>query len=149
MQKEIKKKARTYGVIAVLLALILGVLCYNLGFVPQIPLTSASTLKTFASEAELKNFLKSNANRSQYVPLLESSGNLKMWIPTFQNGPSLYLFAAEPFAAGAIQGGSSSTNVFSVTYSTTNVQVAGVDELDTVKTDGEYIYTVSGNTVFI
>src|SRR5208337_2644953 len=36
-----------------------------------------------------------------------------------------------------------------VAYSTTNVQVAGVDELDTVKTDGEYIYTVSGNTVFI
>lgn len=34
-------------------------------------------------------------------------------------------------------------------YSTTNIQVAGVDEPDTVKTDGEYIYTVSGNTVFI
>ena len=34
-------------------------------------------------------------------------------------------------------------------YSTTNIQVAGVDEPDTVKNDGEYIYTVSGNTVFI
>jgi uncharacterized secreted protein with C-terminal beta-propeller domain len=29
------------------------------------------------------------------------------------------------------------------TYSTTNIQVAGVDEADTVKTDGQYIYTVS------
>ena len=28
-------------------------------------------------------------------------------------------------------------------YSTTNIQVAGVDEADTVKTDGQYIYTVS------
>ena len=27
-------------------------------------------------------------------------------------------------------------------YSTTNIQVAGVDEADTVKTDGQYIYTL-------
>jgi inhibitor of cysteine peptidase len=30
-------------------------------------------------------------------------------------------------------------------YSATNIQVAGVDEADIVKTDGEYIYLVSGN----
>lgn len=34
-------------------------------------------------------------------------------------------------------------------YSTTNIQVAGVDELDTVKTDGESIYTVTGQSVAI
>ena len=34
-------------------------------------------------------------------------------------------------------------------YSTTNIQVAGVDEADIVKTDGEYIYVVSENTVII
>ncbi|MFH0805134.1 MAG: beta-propeller domain-containing protein [Patescibacteria group bacterium] len=34
-------------------------------------------------------------------------------------------------------------------YSQTNIQVAGVDEADTVKTDGTYIYDISGNTVFI
>ncbi|MBU0758598.1 MAG: beta-propeller domain-containing protein [Nanoarchaeota archaeon] len=34
-------------------------------------------------------------------------------------------------------------------YSETNVQVAGVDEADIIKTDGEYIYTVSGTTLFI
>ena len=28
-------------------------------------------------------------------------------------------------------------------YSSTNIQVAGVDEADTVKTDGQYIYTLS------
>jgi inhibitor of cysteine peptidase len=151
MQKEIKKKARTYGVIAILLALILGVLCYNLGFVPQIPLTSASTLKTFASEAELKNFLKSNANRNQYAPLLESSGTLNPWIPSLKNS-NVYVFsAAAPASNPSTQAGSFALSGITdnVVYSTTNVQVAGVDELDTVKTDGEYIYTVSGNTVFI
>jgi len=35
------------------------------------------------------------------------------------------------------------------TYSQTNAQVAGVDELDTVKTDGTYIYTVTNNTVAV
>lgn len=35
----------------------------------------------------------------------------------------------------------------SVDYSETNVQVAGVDEADIVKTDGEYIYFLNGDTV--
>jgi uncharacterized secreted protein with C-terminal beta-propeller domain len=34
-------------------------------------------------------------------------------------------------------------------YSTTNVQVAGVDEPDIVKTDGTYLYMVANQTVFI
>jgi uncharacterized secreted protein with C-terminal beta-propeller domain len=34
-------------------------------------------------------------------------------------------------------------------YSATNIQVAGVDEADIVKTDGEYIYVVSGNRTII
>ncbi len=34
-------------------------------------------------------------------------------------------------------------------YSATNVQVQGVDELDTVKTDGQYIYTITNNTLVI
>src|SRR6266568_8229311 len=34
-------------------------------------------------------------------------------------------------------------------HSETNAQVAGVDELDTVKNDGTYIYTVTNNTVAI
>jgi inhibitor of cysteine peptidase len=34
-------------------------------------------------------------------------------------------------------------------YSETNIQVKGVDEADIIKTDGNYIYTISGNTLFI
>ena len=36
-----------------------------------------------------------------------------------------------------------------IDYSTTNVQVENVDEADTVKTDGEFIYYVVGNKVII
>ncbi len=34
-------------------------------------------------------------------------------------------------------------------FSTTNIQVEGVDEADIVKTDGKYIYAISGNKLFI
>jgi len=37
----------------------------------------------------------------------------------------------------------------SVEFSQTNIQVEGVDEADIVKSDGEYIYLVSGNTLII
>lgn len=37
----------------------------------------------------------------------------------------------------------------SADYSTTNVQVAGVDEADIVKTDGSYIYSLSNNNLSI
>lgn len=37
----------------------------------------------------------------------------------------------------------------SIDYSTTNVQVEGVDEPDIVKTDGTYLYVVANNKVFI
>jgi uncharacterized secreted protein with C-terminal beta-propeller domain len=38
---------------------------------------------------------------------------------------------------------------YSVEYSETNIQVEGVDEADIVKTDGEFLYLVSGKKVFI
>ena len=47
-------------------------------------------------------------------------------------------------ADGATQGGEEPSS-----YSTTNVQVAGVDEPDIVKTDGTYLYVVAKQAVFI
>jgi inhibitor of cysteine peptidase len=44
---------------------------------------------------------------------------------------------------------SPSSSTFGSEYSTTDVQVEGVDEADTVKTDGEYLYVISGNRVVI
>jgi inhibitor of cysteine peptidase len=150
MQKEIKKKVRNYAVVAVLLAVILGVLCYNLGFIPEIPLTQASFLKTFSSAAELKSFLTSNSNRSQYVPYFGSLGIAKTWIPGIPSGVNGFIYYAVPAPGTPInQGAVPALSPVSTEYSTTNTQVPGVDEPDTVKNDGEYIYTVSGNTVFI
>jgi len=132
MQREIKKRLPVYGVAAVLLAIVLGTLCYNLGVnpqeeqpTPQSP--TVSPLKTFSSYEELRSFLMANS---------EVQG------PFLYYGPWDVRLAPVPEA-----------NVFSsgykVEYSTTNVQVAGVDEADIVKTDGKHIYLLTNNTVFI
>lgn len=55
------------------------------------------------------------------------------------------------FTTGAPTPGSPSASASGAApeYSTTNNQVAGVDEADTTKTDGWFVYTVSGDSVVI
>jgi uncharacterized secreted protein with C-terminal beta-propeller domain len=135
MQKEIKKRAQWYAVAAVLLAITLGSLCYNLGYIPQIqPFQTVSPLKTFSSYAEIKDFLTTN---SKNPGVFYFSGPWDRSTGYFVN----VLTPLDVLAEGA-----GSANV---EWSTTNVQVTGVDEADTVKTDGEYLYVLKGNSVYI
>jgi hypothetical protein len=50
-------------------------------------------------------------------------------------------------AGPGVTNGTASTN--DTQFSVTNVQVAGVDEADIVKTDGQYIYQVNGSRVLV
>jgi uncharacterized secreted protein with C-terminal beta-propeller domain len=87
---------------------------------------------------------------------------------TFQSYDDLRSFLEKRFAAGGNQGRlynspnvmfskeSGTVNDASAvggeappSYSTTNVQVAGVDEPDIVKTDGTYLYVVANQTIYI
>jgi uncharacterized secreted protein with C-terminal beta-propeller domain len=140
MLKEIKKRAQIYGVAAVILAIMLGVLCYSLtsypsGFKPPRP-SSSVFLSTFSSNEELKSFLTKNS-RTQgpflfLGPLNMNAGPVRSMMESSQ---------IEPVTAPGLSSESE--------YSTTNIQVAGVDEADILKTDGEYIYLVSGSSVLI
>ena len=57
---------------------------------------------------------------------------------------------AAPTSAGQDTGGGAQTTSNSYTSeSGTNIQVAGIDEGDIVKTDGEYIYVAKGRTVAV
>ena len=135
MEKKIKKNALFYGFVAVLLAIILGTLCYNFGVYPPEsgspggPSPSAEMLNTFSSYEELKAFLKENSGTQQFFPYYGSWGR-------FLFSPSAIDVYTEALSGG-------------FEYSTTNIQVAEVDEADIVKTDGEHVYLVSGNEVFI
>jgi uncharacterized secreted protein with C-terminal beta-propeller domain len=78
-----------------------------------------SQLATFSSYAELKTFLETN---------------IRQW-GGFEGGlPQLLADSSLKVAPD---------------YSTTNIQVAGVDEADVVKLDGKYLYIVSGSTIYI
>lgn len=62
--------------------------------------------------------------------------------PRMMNGGMVALAMADAAPAATPGGGAAN-------HSETNVQVAGVDEADFVKTDGAYIYQVSGSTLYI
>ncbi len=119
-------------VIAVAIALIALIVFFQ-SYAPEKNVYDG-TLKTFNSLSELKEFLKDNQQSYGYY----GRGGIQT-------------AAAE--VSGSIAG-TASTNAAassgkSLDYSTTNIQVAGVDEADIVKNDGKYIYVVSNNNVFI
>ena len=88
--------------------------------------TGARTeLTKFSSYWELKNFLKDST---------QAYAQLRGGVKAFASDETASLSA----------GGD-----YSLDYSATNIQVEGVDEADIVKTDGQFIYLVSGKTVFI
>ncbi len=89
---------------------------------------SDSQIRKFSSQEELSNFVK--AGTQTY-----SSGIFRSL--AVQN-MAMEQAAADSTAKSAHLPASSG-------YSATNTQVAGVDEADIVKTDGKYIYTVTGN----
>jgi inhibitor of cysteine peptidase len=142
MQKEIKKRAKIYGMVAVISAIVLGALIYNFGIIQpefQLPLYS-SPLRTFGSYEDLVKFLLTNS---------QTQGGFQFYGPWDVSvrglPPSVVPSAASSAPSFANSGGSEST----LKYSTTNIQVSGVDEADIVKTDGERIFLVSGKAIWI
>ncbi len=102
-----------------LLLIAISCIIISMAFSPSKP-----PLKKFSSCEEIKNFLKSNADLPYFTRHIAAPafGTLKS---TFES------------------------NAYSEDYSTTNIQVGGVDEADIVKNDGKYIYAISGSRVFI
>jgi len=136
VQKETKKKTQIYLLIAALLAVLLVAGIYTISNT-TVPFTRTivSPMKTFSSITDLKNFLLTNANSGTTF----SGGPLDA---QYYNNAGAPVPTSVPEAAPAT---SSSTTNQQSSYSTTNVQVAGVDEADTVKTDGQYLYVINQN----
>jgi inhibitor of cysteine peptidase len=133
VQKEIRKKTRIYGTVAMLSAIVLVTLVYVFGSSPLIfPPTETpdvSAMKHFSSYEELRQYIVDNS---------QGSSNYRL-------GPLDTKFFGEPLPAPSPMSADSGVaeNAGSSSYSTTNIQVTGVDEADIVKTDGEFIYTIS------
>jgi len=114
---------------ALFLVLLLAIPVAIAPFYLKTPEVSRQTqLKRFSSYEELKSFLKESSQGGHYY----DEGR---WVQTFGMTP---------------KGMEINTEVATFPdYSTTNIQVEGVDEADVIKTDGEYIYIVSENSVVI
>lgn len=97
-----------------------------------IPPNPKAQLGKFSSCEEIKNFLKANAEMPYYYGYM-SRDAVPMAVP----------------ATAAPKGLAESAGKGSEDYSTTNIQVAGVDEADIVKNDGKYIYAISGSKIVI
>lgn len=100
--------------------------------------TREAALKAFKSADEMRSYMASQAT----APYRNSTSGIEGffgWItPT----------AADQATGGATNADSEGGGD-TATYSTTNVQEAGVDESDVVKNDGNYIYTLSGDKIHV
>lgn len=85
---------------------------------------------TFATWNDLETYIKSEYS--------ESAIQLNTYARSWLEGSNV------PAAGGNFE-----MDSYGSEYSQTNVQEAGVDESDKVKTDGEYIYVSSGNSIHI
>ena len=125
-----KRKTLSTAFITFVLGISLGGVMWHFGGVYS-PYSNLSvdidSLNKFSTYDELKIFLETNSNSNIYSPYLTRDG----WL--FTDGMSQAEFSQDDIPD----------------FSATNIQVAGVDEADQVKTDGEYIYIVTGKTVVI
>ena len=136
MESQVKRKTAVYGFAAVLLALLLSTFLYNFALVNEPPPsgqpdTGQLFLERFSSYAELVSFLEAS---------------LKTPSPhAYFNSPWRVAWEILPAEVNTF----SIVDVAVKAYSETNIQVAGVDEADIVKTDGTYLYVTSNNSLFI
>jgi len=146
MESQIKKKSLLYGVVAVLLAIFVTAFAYNFSVYnpekgipsPPIPSQPSSLLPTFQSSQELRDFLESNSKIQGPFPFYGPTDVVRL--DAMVEG-----FDAQVSAPGLVR----EYGTAEPDYSTTNIQVVGVDEADMVKTDGEYLYVLSGDNLLI
>jgi len=107
-------------------------------------LAAQANIHKFNNIAELKVFLEEHVPVSTMTDYGLGRGGIAAKSMESAAVPAQPDAVAEDSAAGSAQ-----TAEEPADYSETNVQVEGVDEADLIKTDGSYIYAVTGNELFI
>ena len=106
---------------------------------------STQGLKKFSSAYELREYLRSTQSTGAFDGF---GGNRFMGIS--ESATVAMPVAAMPKTANAVTSSSPApSGDMAADYSTTNIQVEGVDEADFVKNDGKYIYVIAQNKLVI
>jgi len=139
--KSETKYVSVLGILSGLVVILLVVGIINLNFEPVNPaVREENSLKQFKSFDEMKNFLNKSLEENYYDYYDFKAGV----------APGIAKQRTVPSAAGVGAAAEASVGVQRAEdYSTTNIQVKGVDEADIVKNDGKYIYVVSNNKIII
>jgi len=130
--------------VAVLFVMLIGVAAIYI----KTPANPTQGIKRFSSYDELTNFIKSNTEMNSYYggyfggEVMTATAGIAKTQSTV--APSVSEGSSAPAAMPSASSGQVSRD-----YSGTNIQVEGVDEADFVKSDGKYIYTISGNKIVI
>jgi len=103
----------------------------------EVAASTGGKLENFNSCLDLKDYLQENSRQNPHVIMYDA---VPVMAPT--TAAPAPTKSAAPESAG-----SAATSSAAPDYSTTNIQVQGVDEADIVKNDGQYIYMVKGSTV--
>ena len=111
---------------------------------------STQELSKFGSVDELKAFLADAAGARNASTAASGAipGQLRMGVSDANHSAAPTSAAPQPESKAA-QAPSAGGGKGAADYSTTNVQVAGVDEPDFVKNDGKYAYVLSGSKLTI
>jgi len=148
------KNTKTFGIIMLILSVISLIMISGCGqnIVYKIPGTKYTpgtyepvsielgkevNTKQFKTNEELLNFIKDNSARGDYYGGYRGGVLMETMVKA----------AAAPSAD--IAAGPEATQTAPTDYSKTNVQVENVDEADIIKTDGNYIYTITDNVLYI
>ena len=132
------KRQIGYGMLAVLIA---GIALLMGSFTKAGPSIAAEPA-TFKSYAELVDYIEQNSQMARQFGILRSKEDLQDTSAVTGAAPEA---AQKNMAADESRGQGSGA----ADYSGTNNQVQGVDEADQVKTDGNYLYVLSGQKLSI
>lgn len=162
-----KKKARNAIIVIILLILLCVIAFFYLKVENDEELKSIKSIKQLQKIYEGKNYEKEDVEEALInVATMPFSALVGNWDRHYYTNACGNIGVDTNFAEGTTEKsitpstflgttGEDSTTSSSTSetklkdYSTTNVQVENVDEADITKTDGDYIYSISGNDVVI
>ena len=138
------KRTKRIGIVALIAIIIAFITCLK-----------PSEIKTIKSEKELLRIAENNSYKeSSFItkmltlPISLILGN-NYYSGIYTTGYDDYTNNSWDNSWNSIDSYKGDSTPENDDYSKTNVQVEGVDEADITKTDGNYIYSISGSNVFI
>lgn len=127
-----------YATILIAAVFVLACGIFAAGCMGTTPAASGE-IKKFGSADEIGPFIKENLEKTGGLGAGVTDGSFRVAEESL----------AAPASQSAVKSVSDAISTGASRYSTTTVQVAGVDEPDFVKNDGRYIYIIAGNRLVI